>query len=125
MNQAREGMYAAVHATPAGATGLNYDKAPVAADADKFRAILNIADDGATINLAPGFMAAPGADSDLTLRQPGLRWDDVQVQVAQMGDGDFQSASVVGGNLVLRPTAELPLSDIITGINADINGLVS
>ena len=54
---------------------------------------------------------------DYSFVQPGLRWDDVQVQVAQMGDGDFQSASVLGGNLVLRPTAELPVSDIITGIS--------
>ena len=113
-NQAREGMYAAVHATPAGATALNYDKTPLlAADANKFRAILNIDDDGDTITLAPGFMDAPAANTDITIVQPGLRWDNVQVQVAQMGDGDFQSASVVGGNLVLRPTAELPVSDVV------------
>ena len=126
-NQAREGMYAAVHATPTGGTALDYDDTPASggADAARFRAILNIADDGTELTLAPGFNPAISSATDLTLRQPGLRWDDVQVQVAQMGDGDFQSASVVGGNLVLRPTAELPVSDIITGIVANLNGMVS
>ena len=124
VNQAREGMYLAL-GTAAGITGLNYDATPTAGNAANFRAILNIADDGSEIRIAPGLATAVSTDADITIRQPGLRWDDIQAQVAQMGDGDFQSASVTAGNLVLRPNAELPLSDIIVGTTVATDGTVS
>ena len=122
-NLAREGMYVALGTVSTTEDeALDYNVA--ALDGSRFRAILNIADDGSIIAIAPSFTAVASA-GDLTIIQPGLRWDNIQVQVAQMGDGDFQSASVVGGNLVLRPNAALPLSDIIVGTSVATDGTVS
>ena len=132
VNQAREGMYLALGAPSADLTGLDYDASPAGTNATRYRAILNINDEQGTMNdevhiqLAPGIaVALASADTDISIVQPGLRWDNIQAQVAQMGDGDFQSASVLGGNLVLRPNAELPLSEIIVGTELATDGTVS
>ena len=113
-NQVREGMIVAASATPASRV-LDYDATAAAGDQNKFRIVVEVADTGASIKVAPDFQAAISTAVKLTVRQPGMEWKDIGCQVAQMGDGDFQSASVVAGNLVLRPNSELPISTVIAG----------
>ena len=126
VNSAREGMFVALSNTaPSGVTGTAYDATPSAATDAAYKPVLNIADDGSVINVAPDFSTDYATPLNLHVIQPGLRWDNIQCQVAQMGDGDFQSASVAAGNLVLRPNAELPLSDAIVGTTVATDGTVS
>ena len=131
VNQIREGMVVALADTiTAGVLDYFNDPAatptlPAAADDHKFRTVLSVADDGSEITVSNTIATAVATAEMITVRQPGLGWDNVQAQIAQMGDGDFQSASVAAGNLVLRPNAELPLSTIITGLTVSDAGVVS
>ena len=85
-----------------------------AALSDSFQTVVTVDDAGDSFTIAPGYSAASGTvDNWITVRHPGLEWDNISCQVAQMGDGDFQSASIVAGNLVLRPTATLPVSTVV------------
>ena len=109
----REGHYVAlVAAAPDAANFLDYDGTPAAGNATHWRAVVEIANNGEAITVAPGFAAAVSSVAAVHVRQPGLEYKDINCQVGQMGDGDAQSAGIVAGNLVLRPDTELPVPTI-------------
>ena len=95
---------------------IDYDGKSAAENAGYFRLVRTVSDDGSEIVVDPPFPAAVAAATNLTVRQPGLRYQDLSCQVAQMGGGDFQPASVAAGNLVLRPSGGLPESEVIVAL---------
>ena len=54
-----------------------------------------------------------GTAVNLYLRQPGKVWLDIECTVAQMGDGDWQAAAILAGNLALTPTRPLPVDTVV------------
>ena len=82
------------------------------ADDPGFQTVVVVAEDGSEFSLAPGYTVV-NADLGVYARQPGLQWIDIECTVGQMGDGDFQAASVLSGNLVLTPTRPLPVNTVV------------
>ena len=115
-NTVREGHAVSIGA--AGTTVSDYDGAATQM-ATVWRLVVDVEDDGSIVTVAPGMPAVSSA-ADLNVRLPGMEWKDVGVQVAQFGDGDFQNASVLGGNLVLRPSSILPQATIVIATTPDV-----
>ena len=125
-NQLFEGMVAGIVAdlsTTPSSDFVGYDAGSQAADHAAWQTVVVVSEDGETFSLAPGYTAANSGSNDLVVRQPGLQWKDIECIVGQMGDGDFQAASVVSGNLVLTPTRPLPVNTVVVG-NEDPDPLV-
>ena len=110
-------------ATQAGLEFLEYSATPVtgAADLKKFRTIdtVDLDESGKleSFTVAPEFFAAiaqtsSGTSSFVSILSPGLHVLDVEAQVTNFGDGDYQPGSVVTGNLVLAPAFDVPLESV-------------
>ena len=102
---------AAAAAAPMSNTFLYYYNAAPAAAAldDSFQAVMEIEDDGSVFNITPGMSGnADSVAAKVFLRTAGKKWKDIECQVGQMSDGDFQSSTKVSGNLVFNPTSVLP-----------------
>ena len=99
---------------------LDYSATPVTGDPDKkkFRTIdtVDLDDSGLLVSftVVPNFFAviAAAAASWVSVLSPGLQVADVEAQVTNFGDGDFQPGSVVTGNLVLAPSFDVPLDRV-------------
>ena len=106
----------ATAAAQAGLLFLDYSATPVTGDPDKkkFRTIDTVEkdDDGMLVSfvVVPKLFAAvtAAAVSWVSVLSPGLQVADVEAQVTNFGDGDFQPGSVVTGNLVLAPAFDIP-----------------
>ena len=114
-NQLFEGMVAAITAavpsTPPTFVDFGDDRQVLNHAA--FQTVVVVAENGASFNLAPGYAGENTTSVDLYVRQPGLQWLDIECTVGQMGDGDFQAASVVSSNLVFTPTRPLPVNTVV------------
>ena len=108
----REGHFIALAAAlPADIEVVDYDAVGVAGNAEHWRAVVEVANDGDAVTVSPAFSAVVSS-TKIFVRQPGMEWKDINCQVGQMGDGDAQAAGLVAGNLVLRPDVELPVSNL-------------
>lgn len=98
--------------------------APAAADDVQFQTVVDLEADGSEFRVAPGFGAVNSAGFDLWVRQPGKEWLDVECTAGQMGDGDWQAAAILAGNLVLIPTFQLPPDTVVVTLESDVAGII-
>ena len=109
-------------ATQAGLGFIDYTATAVAADKTKFRTIDSVDLHAKTRELvsftvAPAFASviaqtSSGTSSYISVLSPGLHVLDVEAQVTNFGDGDYQPGAVVTGNLVLAPSFDVPLESV-------------
>ena len=116
-NQLFEGMVVSIAAAdPVAGTFIDFDVSGTAvpvADNPGFQTVVVVLEDGSQFHLSPGYRMTNALALNLYVRQPGLQWMDIECTVGQMGDGDFQAASVLSGNLVLTPTRPLPVNTVV------------
>ena len=111
-------------ASQAGLGFVDYDAAPVSADAKKFRVVVDISVTNGLVTLfrvAPGFAAAVtiSGTTYYSILDPGTNVVGVEASVTGYPDGDFQAGAVVTGNLTLAPSLDVPVDSVDINIDAD------
>ena len=118
VNKVRAGMVCAFKAPTDPPTFKDFGTVALTGTSKDFQLIhsIEVTDAG----VLTSFKVAPGstvlAAQPLYVRNPGVEWNDIECTVGQMGDGDFQQSSILGGNLVLIPSAELPVSTVVVSV---------
>ena len=72
--------------------------------------VLRVNADGTFFQTAPGPAsdASKAASTSLYTRRPGIIYENLNVTVAGLGDGDFQAGGAVSSSITLQPSEALP-----------------
>ena len=96
---------------------IDYDASTVvAADDKKWRTILEVADDGSWIDVAPSFSAEQASAASeyvsILIRNPGRTFRNLHGTVNQFDRGDAQTGGGISSNLQFVPSAALAVASV-------------
>ena len=95
---------------------IDYEETPTSANDGHWRTILEVAEDGAWIDVAPNFSTdqtvAASKKGNIQIRQPGRTYHNIHGTVNQFDRGDAQAGGGISSNLQFIPSSSLDVAEV-------------